>query len=106
MSDTARATALVLSVLLWSPVAPRLLRGEVAPERALLLYLGAWLLAMAGCALLCSLVRAYAPAPADEASPAADDADRHQAVVGASVPEQATPGRRASDVEASAGALP
>lgn len=61
MSDTVRGTALVLSVLLWSPTAPSLLRGEVPAEKALLLYAAALLLALAGCGLLAALVRAYTP---------------------------------------------
>lgn len=68
MSDAVRAVALLLSVLLWSPVAPGLLTGAVAAERALLLYAGALLLCLAGCGLLSALVRAYTPV-SDEPEP-------------------------------------
>ena len=62
MTDTLRAVALLLSLLMWSPAGAGLLRGEVSLEKALLTYAGAAALALAGCALLASLVRAYAPA--------------------------------------------
>lgn len=70
MSDTGRGLALLLSVLIWSPVAPPLLRGEVGPDRALLLYAGAVALVVTGWSLLGSLLRAYAEAsPEGELEP-------------------------------------
>ena len=83
MSDATRGIALMLSVLLWLPVAPGLMRGELAAERALLVYAGALALALAGAWLLTTLIRAYASG-ADEAE-AAETA------------EDATPRRRAED---------
>ena len=61
MSDTLRAVALLVSLLLWAPAGSALLRGDVSAERAVLLYAGALLLSVAGCLLLSGLVRAYAP---------------------------------------------
>lgn len=100
MSDTARAVALVVSVLLWSPVAPGLLRGEVAAERALLLYAGACLLALTGCAVLSGLVRAYA-AEQDATEDVTDVADRRAAANPSSPPGRAAP-RPADDAPAAA----
>ena len=65
MSDTGRALALLLSVLVWSPVLMPLLRGEVSPDRALLLYAGAVALVVTGWSVLGGLVRAYAEPPAE-----------------------------------------
>lgn len=65
MSDTGRGLALLLSVLVWSPVAPPLLRGEVSPDRALLLYAVALVLVVTCWSLLGVLVRAYAEPPAE-----------------------------------------
>ena len=70
MSDSVRGIAIVLSVLLWSPVAPGLLRGEVPAEKAILLYGAALVLALVGCSLIAGLLRAYAPAA--EEAPAAE----------------------------------
>lgn len=86
MSDTLRAVSLLLSLALWSPVAGQLMRGEVSPERAGVLYAAALLLALGGCALLSQLVGAYTPADA----PLQDgDADSGR--------DAATPGRRQED---------
>ena len=93
MSDSVRAVAILLSVLLWSPAAPGLLRGEVPAEKALLLYCGALVLAFGGCALLSGLVRAYAPEP-DEPEP---DEPEEAPAVGAPAGDAATAGRRADD---------
>lgn len=72
MSDTVRGVAILLSVLLWSPVAPSLLRGEVGAEKALLLYVAALLLALTGCTLLSGLLNAYAAVPVDDADRAGE----------------------------------
>ncbi len=72
MSDTLRAVALLLSLVMWSPVAMRLVRGEVAPDKAVVLYAAALLIALVGCALVAAVVRAYAPEdepPPDEVAP-------------------------------------
>lgn len=80
MSDTARGVALLLSVLLWSPVAPGLLRGQVAAEKALLLYVAALVLTLIGCSLLSSLLRAYTPEPvADAADGSSGEAEQRRA---------------------------
>ncbi len=65
MSDTGRGLALLLSVLIWSPVAPPLLRGEIGADRALLLYAVAVVLVVTGWSLLGGLLRAYAEPPAE-----------------------------------------
>lgn len=76
MTDAVRAVALLLSVLLWSPVAPGLVSGAVPAEKALLMYAASLLLCLLGCGLLSALVRAYtpveepAPPPAEPAQPA------------------------------------
>lgn len=61
MSDTLRAVALLLSLLLWSPACAQLLRGEVSADRAGLLYAAALLLSLTGCGLIARIVCAYAP---------------------------------------------
>lgn len=66
MNDVTRAAALVLSVVLWAPVAPVLLRGDVSAEKAILLYLAAFALALGGCTALARMVAAYAPEPVPE----------------------------------------
>ena len=63
MSDPVRAVALLLSVLLWSPVAPSLLRGGTSPSDALLLYAGALALSLTGCGVVTALVRSYGAPP-------------------------------------------
>lgn len=65
MSDTGRALALLLSVLIWSPVAPPLLRGEIGADRALLLYAVAVMLVVTGWSLLGGLLRAYGESHAE-----------------------------------------
>ena len=65
MNDTGRGLALLLSVLIWSPVVPPLLRGEIGADRALLLYAVAVVLVVTGWSLLCGLLRAYAEPPAE-----------------------------------------
>lgn len=74
MSDTVRALAVVLSVLLWMPVAPSLVAGGTPAEEALLLYVAALLLSLTGCAGLAAILRAYAPADAPE-TPAEPEAE-------------------------------
>lgn len=76
MSDTLRAVALLLSLLLWSPACAQLLRGEVSADRAGLLYAAALLLSLAGCGLIARIVGAYAPEdePAEHAARRAEDA--------------------------------
>lgn len=66
MSDTLRAVALLLSVLLWSPVAPSLMSGQTGPEEAGLLYAAALCISLAGCGLMAALVRGYSPEPEPE----------------------------------------
>ena len=86
MSDVVRAVAPLLSVLLWSPVAPGLLSGAVPAERALLLYVAALLLCLGGCGLLSAIVRAYSLSTVDEPEP------------GPAPSADPAPGRRAEDV--------
>ena len=93
MSDSVRGIAIVLSVLLWSPVAPGLLHGEVSAEKAMLLYGAALALALTGCSLLAGLLRAYAPEPEPEEQAAAEPAPEPAAPVS----ESDGPGRRAED---------
>lgn len=83
MSDTVRGVALLLSVVLWSPVARPLLEGRTSPEQAGLLYAAALVVSLVGCALLAAVVGAYAPGEQEA------DGDAEQ------VPE-----RRASDLPA------
>lgn len=71
MTDTVRALALLLSVLLWSPVAPGLVNGTVPAEKALLMYVASLLLCLLGCGLLSALVRAYTPVEEPAPPPAA-----------------------------------
>ena len=69
MSDAVRAVAILVSVVLWSPVARPLLAGETSPDEALVLYAAALLLSLTGCAAMAALVRAYSPAPAEPEEP-------------------------------------
>ena len=63
MPEPVRGIVLLLSLLLWSPVLPRLLAGTVSTEEAVLTYAGALLLSWGGCSALVALVRAYMPDP-------------------------------------------
>lgn len=68
MSETARGLVLLLSVLLWLPVLPPLLAGQVTTTGAALRYAGTLLLVCGGATALSALLRNYAekntaPAP-------------------------------------------
>ena len=102
MSEKVRGFVVLLSVLLWLPVLPPLLDGQMRTDEAVLRYGGALLLAWGGVSLIAAIVRAYTPEPPLEeksappekkpaaAAPAVDDGESELLPDG-------TPRRRAED---------
>lgn len=60
MNETSRGLVLLASLLLWMPVLPSLLAGQMTTAQAGLRYAGALLLAWGGGSALAALFRAYA----------------------------------------------
>ena len=69
MSEKLRGFVVLLSVLLWLPVLPPLLEGQMRTDEAVLRYGGALLLAWGGVSLIAAIVRAYTPEPVPEDKP-------------------------------------
>lgn len=79
MTEAARGLVLLVSVLLWLPVLPPLLAGDLSTAEAGLRYAAALLLAWAGGSLLSALVRNYTPEPVKEDADSAGQADAAEA---------------------------
>ncbi|MEX2290970.1 MAG: hypothetical protein WD794_11685 [Mycobacteriales bacterium] len=75
MSEAVRGLVLLVSVLLWLPVLPPLLAGELSTAEAGLRYAAALLLAWGGGSLLSALVRNYAREPVEEDAGSAGGTD-------------------------------
>lgn len=93
MSDTSRGLVLLASLLLWSPVLPRLLAGELSTVQAGLRYAAALLLAWGGGTMLTAMIRGYSsPTPVEPGSHQAPMPLPHEAAA-----DTGSAGRRQED---------